>query len=138
MRVFLALLAAMILHATPAFGQSGVLGDWKTEGGRSIVRIAPCGEALCGTILSVAPKPDGTQWLDIYNPNESLRSRRMDGVRILSGLRARGNGWSGGQIYNPTDGKTYSARMALKETGVLSVNGCVLMFCREQVWTAHK
>jgi uncharacterized protein (DUF2147 family) len=138
MKILALIFAAMIVSAPQAFGQSTVTGDWATEGNRSIVRIAACGDALCGTILSVQPRPDGTQWLDIHNPDKTLRSRRMEGVQILSGLRARGKGWSGGQIYNPSDGKTYSARLAMKEAGVLSVSGCVLMFCREQVWTAVK
>jgi uncharacterized protein (DUF2147 family) len=136
MKVLAGLLALIIMVAPEAFSQSGVLGDWQTEGGRSVVRIAPCGEAVCGTILSVAPRPDGTEPLDARNPDKALRSRSMVGVQILSGLRARAKSWSGGQIYNPADGKTYSARMALKKPGVLSVKGCVLMVCREQVWTA--
>jgi uncharacterized protein (DUF2147 family) len=122
------------VFAVAAHAQSGLEGLWHTQGNRSIVRVAPCGEAYCGTIVSVAPKPDGSVWRDTHNPNPALQHRTMEGVQILSGLRVRGAGWSGGKIYNPADGRTYDARARLLANGSLQIDGCVAVFCRAQIW----
>jgi uncharacterized protein (DUF2147 family) len=45
--------------------------------------------------------------------------------------------WSGGAIYDPASGKTYSAEMTLRPNGTLGVRGYVLLslFGRSEVWT---
>ena len=51
---------------------------------------------------------------DIENPDEGLRDRAILGLEILSGMKYEGNGtWGGGTIYDPVNGKTYSASMSL-------------------------
>ena len=117
--------------ADPAFGL------WLTAARDGQIRIAPCPERpaeACGIIAA----PYGTQTRSEYddkNPNPALRTRPLIGLRILSGFRSEGAGrWTGGKIYDPTDGRTYSAYFSVRPDGQLKLNGCVLVFCTSQIW----
>ena len=47
---------------------------------------------------------------------------------------SRPQSWTGGHIYNPEDGRTYSATLTQRSTDLLEVEGCVLFVCSRQVW----
>jgi hypothetical protein len=60
-----------------------------TEGGKARVRIAPCGNALCGAIVALKEPADpdtGRPKTDKHNADAGKRSRPMIGVRILLGM----------------------------------------------------
>lgn len=122
-------------RASPPAQATPILGDWTTEGGDSVVRIASCDDALCGTIVSIAPAVGGATARDEENPNPTLRSRPLVGLQILWNLRARQTDWRGGRIYNPDDGATYEASLRLGPDGMLRVSGCIAIVCRTQTWT---
>ncbi len=111
-----AVLAAL---ATPAMAE-GVNGVWLRDNGKSKVRIAPCGEMLCGNVV----------WLkDTSGPSKI-------GMRIFYGMKATGaNSWAG-QAFNPEDGKTYSGKMSVSGD-TLSTSGCVLggLICKSVSWS---
>ena len=134
----------------PVLAQDGVQGRWATPGVAAIVELAPCAGAgasgaapgngsattLCGTVrwLWDAVDDKGRPRLDVQNTNASLRNRPLIGLPILSGLApAAGGAWSG-RIYNPEDGKTYSATLRRTAPDTLLVEGCVLFICQKQVW----
>jgi len=115
-------------------------GTWLTEGGKSQVRLANCGEALCGRIQWLKEPSDpatGKPKRDARNPDPSKRDRPIVGVDILLGMRPdqTPNQWAG-DIYNPEDGKTYQARLILQDARTLQVKGCVLggLICKSQAW----
>ncbi|WP_395714900.1 DUF2147 domain-containing protein [Reyranella sp.] len=58
----------------------------------------------------------------------------MIGLPILSGLAPTAGGVWSGRIYNPEDGKTYSATLRRTAPDTLFVEGCVLFICQKQVW----
>ena len=122
-------LAAAATTANP------IIGRWHTPGDKAVVEIAPCGKQLCGTIINAAPLPaTGAPPRDSRNPDSTVRSRSIVGVRLLSGFSPDGSGWIGGTIYNPTNGKTYRSELALGANGRLKVSGCVAIFCQTQIW----
>jgi len=42
--------------------------------------------------------------------------------------------WSGGELYNPDDGRTYTGEIRVKR-GTLELRGCALrIFCQTQTW----
>lgn len=112
-----------------------VTGAWNT--GKARVRIADCGGALCATVTALnEPNDDeGKPKVDKNNSDASKRSRKIVGISILSGMKPSGdNSWKG-NIYNPEDGKTYSASMTLQGSS-LKVQGCALgIICKTQVWS---
>ena len=133
-------IVALALGPCRAIAADGPLGDWLTASNDAHVRIAPCAETpdrLCGTIVWLAaPKTDaGEVKVDRNNPDPNLQTRPIIGTRILSGMQADGpNAWDGGTIYDPSVGKSYRSNMKLGAPGQLLVEGCILLFCRQQVW----
>lgn len=125
-------MVAVALLAVPGRGAAAdVTGTWLTQNGLSQVRISPCGGARCGTIVwTKAQARDGR------NPDPSLRSRDLVGVRIFSEGRPTAGGWTG-TLYNPLDGNTYSGKMRLRSAGELELSGCILagLLCQSQIWT---
>jgi len=128
-----AILAAfgLALLALPAQAQSSdPSGTWLTQSGDTRVRIAKCGAALCGIIVS------STYQKDTNNADPKLRERSMVGVQMISDIRPAGDGFSG-QLYNPQDGKTYTGKLKVMSPTTLQLSGCVLggLICRSQTWT---
>lgn len=126
--------AGLLLLAAPA-GAADVTGAWNT--GKARVRIADCGSGLCATITALNEPNDaaGKPKTDRNNADASKRSRRIVGISILSGMKPAGDSVWKGSIYNPEDGKTYSASMTLQGSS-LKVEGCALaIICRTQVWS---
>ncbi len=136
-------LAAFVLVAAPrpALAQSQSLtGRWASQGFGSIVDFQPCqvdATTICGRIrwLWATDTPDGRPRVDGRNPDRSLRARPLVGIEIIRGFRESAAGvWTGGSLYNPDDGRTYSGTIRLRE-GALYLQGCALgLFCQTQVW----
>jgi uncharacterized protein (DUF2147 family) len=70
---------------------------------------------------------DGSIKLDKENPDASLRSRKIMGLRILKDFTfdERRNEWSGGTIYSPKTGKTYKCYLLFEDDGRLRVRGYI-------------
>ncbi|MBL8587234.1 MAG: DUF2147 domain-containing protein [Methylobacteriaceae bacterium] len=111
--------AALALAAAPAAFAQDATGTWLRDTGASRVRIAPCGEALCGTLV----------WLkDADGPAKV-------GQRIFYDMKPSGAGAWAGKAFNPEDGKTYSGKMTLSGS-TLTTAGCALggLVCRSVTW----
>jgi uncharacterized protein (DUF2147 family) len=129
---------ALALSASAAFASTSPVGVWYTQDKQGKVRIAPCGDKLCGVIISGRGK-DGkpaSGARDDANPNPALRSRPILGLQILRDFKPTGPGrWGGGKIYDPNTGRTYDSKLSLSNGGVLKVEGCVTVICVSQTWT---
>jgi len=115
------------------------VGLWRTEEGKAVVEIYRCEELLCGRIVWLKePVKDGAPVTDRENPVDSLRSRPVMGLVIMEGFAPDGEQeWSGGSIYDPESGDTYSAKMMLLEDQRLELRGYVLipLFGRSEIWS---
>ena len=136
-RILLAVLPLAMCASNAAAAPAAATGDWLTEAGDTRVRIATClghAEALCGRIVWLGT-PDAAIRTDSANPDPRLRTRKVVGITILSAFVPSGPGhWVGGTIYNSKTGKSYAAKMTANPDGTLKVEGCVMMFCRAQIW----
>ena len=115
----LAAAAALAMLATPTIAQE-VTGTWLRDSGASKVRLAKCGEAVCGTI----------SWLkDVSGPAKL-------GQRIFYDMKLSSAGKWSGSAFNPEDGKTYSGTMSLSGD-TLTTAGCVMggLICRSVKWS---
>jgi uncharacterized protein (DUF2147 family) len=136
----IALLVAAFAMSAGARAET-VEGRWLTEEKSGVVEIYPCGDdALCGRLLWIRIKPSdhNPQALDNRNPVASLRSRRLCGVVMMWGFRPNGHiQWSGGSLYDPESGNTYSGKMVLNPNDSLTLRGYVgvSLFGRSQDWT---
>lgn len=114
----------VMLAASAAFAQD-VIGKWKLDDGTAIVEVYKSGDAFNGKIvwLEEPTDEDGTPAKDNNNPDPALRKRELIGLNMLSGLKKTGaNEYSGGNIYDPGNGKTYNCSMKV-EGNVLKVRG---------------
>ena len=129
---------ALALSASAAIASASPVGVWYTQGKQGKVRIAPCGDKLCGVIISGRGQ-DGkpaSEARDEANPNPALRNRPILGLQILRDFKPTGPGrWGGGKIYDPNTGRTYDSKLSLAGGGVLKVEGCVTVICQSQTWT---
>ena len=112
--------------AMPQQLDNQVLGRWLTEDDDAIVELFLCGENLCGKIVDLKEKVynsndaqgmAGLAKVDRENPDANLRKRPILGLVILKGFVADGEGWRGGTIYDPDNGKTYRCKLRLIEKG---------------------
>lgn len=137
--LFLLLALALLLPgASLAVGADDIVGTWLTEGGKSKVQITKSGNQYIGKLVWLRePMRNGKPKLDQMNENAGMRSRKIQGMVLLSGFTFKGDHWDGGKIYNPEDGKTYSCTLKLNNANTLEVRGYVLnpVFGKTQHWT---
>jgi uncharacterized protein (DUF2147 family) len=120
------------------------LGTWYTESNDSQVRISNCGGALCGGIVWLKEPNDpatGRPKTDKNNPDAGRQSKPLIGVQIVLGMKPTGtpDHWSG-QVYNASDGKTYSGSFTMTGANTAELKGCALggLVCKGQTWTRAK
>jgi uncharacterized protein (DUF2147 family) len=130
------LAAGLSLCAAPAFAADPIEGEWVTDGGASKVRISACPgkpDQMCGVVswLPAAKAQD----LDKRNPDSVRRNQKILGMSTIWGFKQAAPGkWTGGKLYDPSSGKTYSGKLSANANGTLKVEGCVLMVCQAQTW----
>lgn len=133
-----ALAAAVASTLTgPAAAQSeGPVGLWQTPVHGGQVRIARCGQALCGTLVTSDNIRTNPDLRDFNNANRALRTRPVRNLPLLNGFTGGPTEWTGGSVYNPQDGRTYHGRIVVTGPNTLRLRGCVFVpLCRTQTWT---
>ena len=93
------------------------IGDWETQGRKGMVRIEPCGQALCGYVLDPSSKAKGeTVLVDMKSKSASE--------------------WSG-SVYSRDSGSIYYGTIAMKGPNSLRVEACALgrFFCSGNIWS---
>ena len=124
----------LTMMITTAMGSPSVLGDWIGPT-QSVVRVEPCGTAICARIVKLPPHSPAT--VDLHNPDAALRGRPLCGVDIGTGFaEATPGNLTGGHLYDPTSGKTYKGSMTLDGDN-LKLRGYVgvSLFGRSETWT---
>ena len=121
-----------VLAASPA--AAGITGVWLAPARSAHIRIYPCGQAVCGRMISATRPRANPQLLDIHNQDPALRRRSMVGAVIIQGFTGGPTSWKGGRVYNPGDGKSYKGALTLVDADHLKLQGCVLgLVCKSQV-----
>ncbi len=125
-----ALLALAAIVPVTASAQAALEGQWRNPKGNVVVRVAPCGNSLCGTVVEASDKAKATA--------RKGGTPRLVGTRILSGLRATGEGRYKGQVFDPKRNIRAPATIKLIGPNALEVKGCAIagmLLCKEQRWT---
>ena len=133
----LALAIGLLLAPSAANAQAnGPTGVWLTQKGDAHVRVAPCGGALCGTIVWLRDPIDpntGRPPTDEHNADPSRRNNPILGLQIMFGMRPSGEGRWSGHFYNSEDGKTYDGNLVLLGPDSVKAEGCMLI-CMGETW----
>ncbi len=124
-RLFLA--AALLAGAAPA-----PCGQWLTQDRGGVIEITACGPALCGRIVGLMPKRDGSQPVD-------WQGRSDCGLQIIDHMaQTAADRWRG-SILNPEDGRRYDAELWIDPAGQLQLRGFILipLLGSTQTWTRY-
>lgn len=140
MRNTFLLLAAL---AGAAFGSGAqaselgpIAGAWRTQVDRGEVRFEACGDKICGRLITSDRLKAFPDQLDVHNHDKALRARPLKGALIAQGFSGGPTAFSGGTVYDPAGGGTYSGRIALTGPDKLRLTGCIVPpLCRSQTWT---
>jgi uncharacterized protein (DUF2147 family) len=130
------LIAALALGAlaSPAFAADAT-GLWATPTNGGQVEIARCGNSLCGKLVTSAQIKTDPALKDIKNKDAAQRGRTLKGLQMLYDFTGGPTKWSGGKVYNPDDGGTYSGTIEMISDNQLKLKGCIVApLCKTQVW----
>lgn len=115
------------------------VGSWTTvsdETGRAngVVEITEQDGVYSGRIVKLLEKPQDAV---CEACTDARKGQPLIGMVFLTGLKADGDHYSGGEILDPKNGKVYSARMKLIDNGAkLEVRGFIgfALIGRTQTW----
>jgi uncharacterized protein (DUF2147 family) len=116
---------ALWLHAS--INPDDIVGVWKDGQGKGQVQIYKHNGKYYGKIIWLKNPKDvnGKPKVDRKNPDMTLRNKPVMGLVMLKDFKYDDEEWSGGRIYNPSDGKEYKAYMKLKDRNTLAVRGYI-------------
>ena len=133
--LFLALAASLAALASPALAADPT-GLWQTPTNGGQVRIARCGQALCGTLVTSNHIRTDANVRDTQNRDTALRSRTLRNLPMLTGFTGGPTEWRNGSVYNPADGRTYRGTITMTGDNALRLRGCIVApLCKTQTWT---
>ena len=135
-------LAILAVPAVSTAAEASPVGLWKTiddESGKpkSLIRITENDGVLSGRIEKLFRAPDQDQDPKCVKCEGALKDQPIVGMTILSGLKKDGESYSGGQIVDTANGKTYKSKLTVAEDGKkLNMRGYigVPMLGRTQIW----
>lgn len=125
----LALIAALALQATPQASSSSIEGIWRSPGGNSIMKVAPCGDGPCGTVVWASDKA---------KKDSSKATSQLVGTPLLTNLEQRKDGSWLGKLFIPDKNMRVTAKIQRVSSDQLKVSGCAAgkALCRAAIWTA--
>ncbi|MBE0407793.1 DUF2147 domain-containing protein [Psychrobacter sp. AOP22-C1-22] len=138
-------LTAGVLLSTSVFAASLDGTQWqtiddKTGEKKAVIQLTEKSGKVSGKIIKVLNK-EKAKAVCTKCPG-SLKDQPVEGLQILSGLKADGNNkWSHGKLVDPESGKTYSGKLTLSDNGQsLDLRGYVgsPVFGRSQTWQRIK
>lgn len=117
--ITLATTALLVIGPAPAAADPS--GTWLRENGGARVRMAKCGDAICGTIT----------WL-----KDPANTKSKVGQRVFFDMKPNGADAWAGKAFNPEDGQTYSGKITLSGSSMTTA-GCVAggWICRSVSWS---
>jgi uncharacterized protein (DUF2147 family) len=106
------------------------------------VQIVPCADTLCGKVVWLHSPlgEDGCELRDDNNPDLNARNRKIVGLEVLRGLKQADDeetAWTGGTIYDPTTGRTYSCNLRMESDDRIFLRGYfgIQLLGRTTTWT---
>ena len=134
-----ALLSTSVFAASLNGSQWQTIDD-KTGEKKAIIQLSESNGKVSGKIIKVLNK-ENAKAVCTKCPG-SLKNQPVEGLQILSGLKADGNNkWSDGKLVDPESGNTYSGKLTLSDNGQsLDLRGYVgsPLFGRSQTWKRIK
>ena len=122
------LFGLILAAALQAGARASIEGTWKSPGGNSVITIAPCGAALCGTVA----------WASEQAKKDSAKTTsQLVGTQILTGLKLDKRGRWQGKLFIPDKNMRVTAKIERSGSDQLKVSGCAVgkSLCKSALWT---
>lgn len=134
---------AMVNTSYAQISSDDITGTWLTQKKDGKVEIFKQGNKYFGKItwLLEPNEENGKPKVDEENPEASKRIQPIMGLTVVRDLQWKGDGaWEDGKVYDPDNGKTYSAFAKMKNKNVLEFTGYIgfSFIGRTEVWTRVK
>lgn len=125
----LALIAALAVQAAAPAASTPLDGNWRSPGGNTIIKIAPCGDSPCGTVVWATDKA---------KKDASKTTPELIGAQLLTALQLDKKGRWFGKLFIPDRNMRVTAKLDRLGPAQLKVSGCAAgkALCKAQVWTA--
>ena len=123
-----------------SYSQNSVMGKWKTIDdntgeARSIVEITETKGQVFGKIVKIYPRPnlETDPICKKCSPEDPRFNKKVIGMEIIRKMEKNGDGYSGGDILDPENGRVYRSKIWV-DGEVLKVRGYWGPFYRTQTW----
>lgn len=127
MRFITVLAAATALLAAPAAAKSPLEGLWTSPKGNVTVRIAPCGQSLCGQVVEASPKAQRRA--------AKQGVARLVGEPLLNNIQPAGPGKWKGRVFVPRIKSHVGGNITMQGRDRMQVSGCFAgLVCRSAVY----
>jgi uncharacterized protein (DUF2147 family) len=104
-----------------------LIGVWQPSEGTSYVKVEKQGDKYYGKVVWLKEPNDdqGKPKVDAKNPDKTLQSRPIKGMRMLNDFVFDGKNkeWKSGTIYDPKSGNTYYCTIRQKSQNQIEVRG---------------
>ena len=124
-----AIAVSLVTLPFAASAQAAIEGHWMNPKGSVVVRVAPCGNAYCGTVIKASAKAQASA--------RNGGTPHIIGTQILTDLRPTGSSTFKGKVFDPKHNIRAPATIRV-DGDALNVKGCAIagmLLCREQRWT---
>ncbi|MCD4651806.1 MAG: DUF2147 domain-containing protein, partial [Candidatus Cloacimonetes bacterium] len=122
----------LMLSMLSAVEENVLLGEWIMDDGKIRSHAFQEPDSSYSAVITWMKKPNfpdahpkaGQPATDVRNPDESLRTRPVIGIKFLNGLEFNGKLWKHGRFYYPRTGKSYYCSISVKsaEVAVLRIS----------------
>lgn len=138
------LVTLFILIAGPAMAEGTPVGVWRTYDDKdgqasSLIQIYEIDGSFEGRVIKLLPRPGHDADARCGRCEGADKDKPITGMRILWGMQADGDEYTGGRIFDPESGNTYRCKMKVSNDKLL-VRGFlgVSVFGRTQTWIREK
>lgn len=123
-------MTGLIIIAAAAAAMTGpsaasIEGRWINPAKSVIIDIAPCADALCGTVAWATAKAQ---------QDAKKGAPHLIGTQLVKDLHPQGDRWEG-KLFVPDQGLHVEARIQAEGADQLKVSGCEIGICKSQMWS---
>lgn len=104
-------------------------GVWRNPKNNVHVRMQPCGNTVCGTVVWATPKAEAKA--------RAAGTRKLVGTQLFRQFKQVRPGVWTGQVFVPDMGRTFSGTMTANSATSITGKGCLIgkFLCKTQTWT---
>lgn len=125
----LILSAALVAAPSAALAKAPIEGRWVNPKGSVTVRVAPCGNAFCATVVEADAKARAKA--------AKGGTAHLVGTQVMRDFKPTGKGVYSGRAFDPKRNIHAPATIRMIGNSTLVVKGCLIsgIICKEQRWT---